>query len=132
MVYFLPPPPPPPLPLIFSSKKSEFTSSLSWYYTLFFHSFRWCGYDIILDFFLMGTRLKITKMAASLWRGNMALNCDISRTSWHMRSVVARSLGFFTVFHLSQLVLNPEFPFKKPLFKNESKPVSFRMRPFLC
>ena len=56
--------------------------SLPWYYTfLFSHSFQYCGYDVILDFFLMGTRLKIMKMAAALWGGNMTLNCDISRTS---------------------------------------------------
>ena len=39
---------------------------------------------LLLDFFLMGTRLKIKKMAASLWGGIMTLNCDISRTSWQM------------------------------------------------
>ena len=36
---------------------------------------------------LLGTRLKIMKMVASLWGGNMTLNCDISRTSWHMKAL---------------------------------------------
>ena len=62
----------------------------------FSYSFLQCGYDVILDFFLMGTRLKIMKMAASLWGGNMTLNCDISRTSWHMK---VSDGSFVWIFH---------------------------------
>ena len=43
----------------------------------------------------MGTRLEIKKMAASLW-GKMTLNCDISRTSWHM---MVSDGSFFWIFH---------------------------------
>ena len=44
----------------------------------------------------MGTRLKIMKMSGSLWGGNMTLNCDISRTSWHMK---VSDGSFFWIFH---------------------------------
>ena len=36
------------------------------------------------------------KMAASLWGGNMTLNCDISRTSWHMK---VSDGSFYWIFH---------------------------------
>ena len=35
-------------------------------------------------------------MAVSLWGGNMTLNCDISRTSWHME---VSDGSFFWIFH---------------------------------
>ena len=44
----------------------------------------------------MGTRLKIKKMAASLWGENMTLNHDISRTSWRMK---VSDGSFFWIFH---------------------------------
>ena len=44
----------------------------------------------------------------------MTLNCDISRTSWHMRvSKWFILLGFSCSFIRAQLVLALEFPFKR-------------------
>ena len=60
--------------------------SWSWYFTFFYPiNFGSAAMTSYLTSFLMGTRLKIMKMAASLWGGNMTFNCDISRTSWHMK-----------------------------------------------
>ena len=43
------------------------------------------------------------KMAASLWGENMTLNCDVSRTSWHMK---VSDGSFSWIFHAVSFELN--------------------------
>ena len=43
------------------------------------------------------------KIAASLWEGNMTLNCDISRISFHMK---VSDGSFSWIFHALSFELN--------------------------
>ena len=72
----------------------------------------WSSYNVILDFFLMETRLKVMKMVVSLWGQNMTLNCDIPRTSWHIK---VSDGSLFWIFHALLFEPNLYWTWNSPL-----------------